>query len=51
MEELANAYKPDELTAKAYSLYEKFRPDIPERERTWGAKGELNLNYIRSLAG
>ena len=50
MEELAKAYKPDELAAKAYSLYEKFRPDIPEGERGWGAKGELDLKYIRSLA-
>jgi hypothetical protein len=51
MEELANAYKPDELATKAYSLYEKFRPDIPEGKRGWGAKGELDLDYIRSLAG
>ena len=51
MEELAKAYKPDELAAKAYSLYEKFRPAIPEGERGWGAKGELGLDYIRSLAG
>ncbi len=51
MEELAKAYEPDELAAKAYSLYEKFRPDIPEGERGWGAKGELDLGYIRSLAG
>lgn len=50
MEELAKAYEPDELAAKAYSLYEKFRPDIPEGERGWGAKGELDLTYIRSLA-
>lgn len=50
MEELANAYKPEELAAKAYSLYERFRPDIPEGKRGWGAKGELDLNYIRSLA-
>jgi hypothetical protein len=28
----------DELVAKAYSLYEKFRPDIPEGERGWGSK-------------
>jgi hypothetical protein len=33
MEELTKAYKPDELAAKAYSLYEKFRPYIPERKR------------------
>jgi hypothetical protein len=50
MEELAKAYKPEELAAKAYSLYERFRPDIPEGKRGWGAKGELDLDYIRSLA-
>jgi hypothetical protein len=49
MEELANTYKPDELAAKAYSLYEKFRPDIPEGKRGWGAEGELDLEHIRSL--
>lgn len=51
MEELPKAYEPDELAAKAYSLYEKFRPNIPEGKRGWGAKGELDLGYIRSLAG
>lgn len=50
MEELAKAYKPEELAAKAHSLYERFRPDIPEGKRGWGAKGELDLDYIRSLA-
>ncbi len=50
MEELAKAYKPEELAAKAYSLYERFRPDIPEGKSGWGAKGELDLDYIRSLA-
>jgi hypothetical protein len=31
-------------------LYEKFRPEIPEGKKGWGARGELDLDYIRSLA-
>jgi hypothetical protein len=30
-------------------LYEKFRPDIPEGQAGWGAKGDLDLDLIRSL--
>ncbi len=50
MEELAKAYKPKQLETEAYSLYEKFRPKIPEGTKGWGAKGDLDLEYIRSLA-
>jgi len=50
MEKLASAYKPEQLAGKAYSLYEKFRPEIPEGQKGWGAAGELDLDYIRSLA-
>lgn len=50
MEILAKAYTPRQLESKAYDLYEKFRPEIPEGKKGWGAKGELDLNYIRSLA-
>jgi hypothetical protein len=49
MEALAKAYTPDQLAAQAYSLYEQFRPDIPEGKRGWGAAGPLNLDQIRSL--
>jgi hypothetical protein len=49
METLAKAFKPKELEVKAYGLYEKFRPEIPAGKKGWGAKGELDLNYIRSL--
>ena len=49
-EELAHAYDPDELAQKAYSLYENFRPQIPEGKRGWGAEGELDLDYVRLLA-
>jgi hypothetical protein len=50
MEKLAKAYPPKQLESKAYDLYEKFRPEIPEGKKGWGAKGELDLDYIRSLA-
>lgn len=50
MEKLARAYPPKQLESKAYDLYEKFRPEIPEGKKGWGAKGELDLDYIRSLA-
>lgn len=49
MEKLAKAYTPKQLESKAYGLYEKFRPEIPEGKKGWGAKGELDLEYIRSL--
>ena len=50
MEILAKAYTPKQLEGKAYGLYEKFRPEIPEGKKGWGARGELDLDYIRSLA-
>lgn len=49
MEVLAKSYEPEKLAGLAYTLYEEFRPSVPEGERGWGAKGELNLDLIRSL--
>ena len=49
MEKLAHAYPREKLAAQAYPLYEKFRPKIPEGAQGWGAKGELDLDVIRSL--
>jgi hypothetical protein len=49
MEALAKAYSPDELAAQAYTLYEQFRPDIPEGKKGWGAAGQLELDHIRLL--
>ncbi|HEX5837172.1 MAG TPA: hypothetical protein VFY26_05025 [Anaerolineales bacterium] len=49
METLAKAFTPRQLESKAYGLYEKFRPEIPEGKKGWGARGELDLEYIRSL--
>jgi hypothetical protein len=50
MEDLAKAYPPDQLAAQAYTLYEQFRPDVPEGKKGWGAAGQLDLDSIRSLA-
>ncbi len=50
LEALAKSYSPSELESRAYDLYEKFRPTIPDGKKGWGAKGELDLDYVRSLA-
>ena len=49
MVELAAAFKPEDLAVQAFSLYERFRPEIPRGKRGSGAKGELNLKLILSL--
>ena len=50
MQKLAKSLTPKQLEGRAYDLYEKFRPEIPEGKKGWGAKGELDLDYILSLA-
>jgi hypothetical protein len=51
MTELAGAYDPEDLAAEGgRMLYEAFRPEIPRGRRGWGARGELDLAFIRSLA-
>jgi len=50
MEDLARASAPGDLAARAYDLYESFRPRIPGGVRGWGAAGDLDLDVIRSLA-
>jgi hypothetical protein len=35
---------------KKKEKYEKVRPQTPEGKKGWGAKGELDLDYIGSLA-
>jgi hypothetical protein len=51
MEQLARSMDPEMLEAKAYSLYERFRPSIPSGRRGWGAAGELDLELVRRLSG
>jgi hypothetical protein len=50
MQRLAKSYKPQELAESAFRLYERFRPEIPECVKGWGAKGELDLGVIEELA-
>jgi hypothetical protein len=50
MEELARSFPREELADKAYMLYERFRPRIPSGQQGWGARGELKLDLMRSLA-
>jgi len=50
MRALARSFGPSELNDRGFGLYERFRPAIPEGVRGWGAKGELDLTVIRSLA-
>ena len=49
LEDLADSLPPRELASRAYALYEAFRPEVPEGEKGWGAKGVLDLAHIRSL--
>jgi hypothetical protein len=51
MEELVAAFTPGELEERAYQLYVEFRPEIPAGKQGWGAKGQLDTDRIRSLAG
>ena len=50
MHQLAKAFTPKKLSGSAFSLYEKFRPQIAAGKRGWGQKGTLDLELIRSLS-
>jgi len=50
MTELALAFRPEDLAERGFSLYEQFRPQIPEGVSGWGAKGELDLVRLPKLA-
>jgi hypothetical protein len=49
MRELAKSLPPSQLAEKAYTLYEKFRPEIPPGKKGWGASGKLDLDLIRKM--
>jgi hypothetical protein len=49
MAALAGSLSAADLVARAYGLYERFRPVIPEGVKGWGAKGDLDLDLIASL--
>jgi hypothetical protein len=50
MQALAASMPPEELARRAFSLYERFRPAIPEGKAGWGAAGDLDLDRLRNLA-
>ena len=50
MRDLAKAFRPEQLATNAFRLYEEFRPAIPEGVTGWGAKGNLDIDRIRSSA-
>src|SRR5262245_2412056 len=50
MTALAKALTKDELAARAYALYEQFRPQVPQGTTGWGAKGVLDLGALAKLA-
>ena len=49
MDALAASFSPSDLAARAYELYEQFRPAVPAGVKGWGATGELDLGKLRSL--
>ena len=49
-ETLANSFEPEEIGGKAYNLYEKFRPVVPDGAKGWGARGLLDLKHVHELA-
>ena len=49
-EALANSLEPEEIGSRAYNLYEKFRPEVPDGARGWGARGLLDLKHVQALA-
>jgi hypothetical protein len=50
MRDLAKAFRPEQLSTNAFILYEEFRPAIPAGAKGWGAKGNLDIDRVRSLA-
>lgn len=50
MNALAKSLPPRRLEAKAFALYEAFRPRIPEGVTGWGAKGVLDIARLRRMA-
>jgi hypothetical protein len=51
MRALTRSLPADALAARAYALYEAFRPEVPAGTRGWGATGVLDLARVRGAAG
>ena len=50
MEQLARSMAPEDLARYAYHLYEQFRPVVPPDVWGWGAKADLDLGFVATLA-
>jgi hypothetical protein len=50
MEDLAGRLEPAELNRIGFTLYERFRPEVPEGAEGWGAKETLDIEKIRAAA-
>jgi hypothetical protein len=47
MVELAKSLPPSQLREKAYSLYEKFRPEIPPGKKGWGGLRQAGPSHTQ----
>jgi hypothetical protein len=47
MTELAKSMTEPELRSQGFTLYEQFRPPVPEGVKGWGATGVLDTDAIR----
>jgi hypothetical protein len=47
---LAESLPKKDVGKEAYRLYEKFRPTVPDGQKGWGQKADLDLAFINSLA-
>lgn len=50
MTALAKSIPVSEINRRAFGLYTKFRPEVPEGVEGWGASGVLSLDAIRHAA-
>ena len=48
MAELARSIPVSETNRRAFVLYTKFRPEVPDGVEGWGAAGALSLDAIRN---
>ena len=49
MTRLARSLPVKDLATHAYTIYEKFRPEIPAGARGWGAKSDRDLARLKEL--
>jgi len=51
MEECLQSWEgaEEDLSGKAFKMYEKFRPNVASGQQGWGRKGELEMDRIREV--